>query len=125
MSRSSRRVITPETMVALYPVASCRMRRPPAGKLAIADPKLAPYGAAAMEALKNLGVLQVWQPHLVQGENIVAIPGTKRVQRLNENAAAASLNLDPNELAQLSEAIPAGAAAGGRYSEGAMKRVNL
>src|SRR5262245_17476977 len=44
--------------------------RPPAGKLAIADPKLAPYGAAAMEALKGLGVLAAWQPSLVQGENI-------------------------------------------------------
>jgi molybdate transport system substrate-binding protein len=44
--------------------------RPPAGKLAIADPKLAPYGAAAVQALQKLGVLAAWQPHLVQGENI-------------------------------------------------------
>jgi molybdate transport system substrate-binding protein len=46
------------------------LRRPPAGKLAIADPRLAPYGAAAMQALQNLGVLPAWQSHLVQGENI-------------------------------------------------------
>jgi len=44
--------------------------RPPAGKLAIADPKLAPYGAAAVEALTRLGVLAAWQPHMVQGESI-------------------------------------------------------
>ncbi len=44
--------------------------RPPAGKLAIADPKLAPYGAAAVETLQRLGVLSAWQPHIVQGENI-------------------------------------------------------
>jgi molybdate transport system substrate-binding protein len=44
--------------------------RPPAGKLAIADPKLAPYGAAAIAALQGLGVLAAWQPNLVQGENI-------------------------------------------------------
>ncbi|GAB3649359.1 molybdate ABC transporter substrate-binding protein [Ramlibacter alkalitolerans] len=44
--------------------------RPPAGKLAIADAKLAPYGAAAVQALQKLGVLAAWQPHLVQGENI-------------------------------------------------------
>lgn len=44
--------------------------RPPAGKLAIADPKLAPYGAAAIEALRGLGVLAAWQPHLVQGESV-------------------------------------------------------
>lgn len=44
--------------------------RPPTGKLAIADPKLAPYGAAALEALKGLGVLPAWQANLVQGESI-------------------------------------------------------
>jgi len=46
------------------------LRRPPAGKLAIADPRLAPYGAAAVQTLQNLGVLAAWQSHLVQGENI-------------------------------------------------------
>jgi len=46
------------------------LREPPRGKLAIADPRLAPYGAAAMEALTKLGVLAAWQPHIVQGENI-------------------------------------------------------
>jgi molybdate transport system substrate-binding protein len=38
--------------------------------LAIANPKLAPYGAAAIEVLKNLGLLETVQPRLVQGENI-------------------------------------------------------
>jgi molybdate transport system substrate-binding protein len=46
------------------------LRRPPAGRLAIADPRLAPYGAAALEVLGRLGVLAAWQPHLVQGESI-------------------------------------------------------
>jgi len=46
------------------------LRQPPRGKLALADPKLAPYGAAAMEALTKLGLLGAWQPHIVQGENI-------------------------------------------------------
>jgi molybdate transport system substrate-binding protein len=40
------------------------------GHLAIANPKLAPYGAAAMEALKGLGLLAALQPRFVQGENI-------------------------------------------------------
>jgi molybdate transport system substrate-binding protein len=44
--------------------------RTPHGKLAIADPQVAPYGAAAVEALKNLGLYESWQPLLVQGENI-------------------------------------------------------
>jgi molybdate transport system substrate-binding protein len=38
--------------------------------LAIANPKTAPYGVAAMETLKALGLLDALQPKLVQGENI-------------------------------------------------------
>ena len=39
-------------------------------RMAIANPKLAPYGAAAIEAMTKLGVLQALQPKLVLGENI-------------------------------------------------------
>jgi molybdate transport system substrate-binding protein len=39
-------------------------------KLALADPKLAPYGAAAIEALGALGLLDALRPRFVQGENI-------------------------------------------------------
>lgn len=46
------------------------LRQPPRGKLAIADPRLAPYGVAAVETLRHLGLLAAWQPHLVQGESI-------------------------------------------------------
>ena len=38
--------------------------------LALADPKLAPYGTAAIEVLKHLGLQEKLQPVLVQGENI-------------------------------------------------------
>lgn len=38
--------------------------------LALADPKLAPYGAAALEVLKNKGLLEKLQALMVQGENI-------------------------------------------------------
>lgn len=38
--------------------------------IAVADPKLAPYGRAAMEVLTELGLMQRLQPRLVQGENI-------------------------------------------------------
>lgn len=41
-------------------------------RLAIANPKLAPYGAAALEVLNKLGVLPALQPKLVQGENIAS-----------------------------------------------------
>lgn len=39
-------------------------------KLAIADPRLAPYGAAAVEVLDKLGLRAALSPKLVQGENI-------------------------------------------------------
>ena len=38
--------------------------------LALADPKLAPYGAAAVETLKALGIFEVVQPKIVTAENI-------------------------------------------------------
>ena len=38
--------------------------------LALANPKTAPYGAAAIEAMNRLGVLGAIQPRIVQGENI-------------------------------------------------------
>ncbi len=62
---------------------------------------------------------------LAQGEDIVPIPGTKRRKYLDENAAAVQFNLSPQELARIAQAIPPGAAAGDRYPEPAMKRVNL
>lgn len=39
-------------------------------KIAIANPKLAPYGAAAIETINKLGLMQALQPKFVQGENI-------------------------------------------------------
>lgn len=40
------------------------------GKIAIADPKLAPYGLAAQQTLRALGVYAQLQPNLVVGESI-------------------------------------------------------
>jgi molybdate transport system substrate-binding protein len=40
------------------------------GHIAIADPKLAPYGTAAMETINTLGLLATLQPRMVQGESI-------------------------------------------------------
>jgi molybdate transport system substrate-binding protein len=39
-------------------------------RLAIANPKLAPYGAAAQETMEKLGVWNALRPRLVQGENL-------------------------------------------------------
>ncbi|MEO5367660.1 MAG: molybdate ABC transporter substrate-binding protein [Magnetococcus sp. WYHC-3] len=38
--------------------------------LALANPRLAPYGAAAEEVLRRLSLLEPWRPRFVQGENI-------------------------------------------------------
>jgi aryl-alcohol dehydrogenase-like predicted oxidoreductase len=62
---------------------------------------------------------------LAQGEDIVPIPGTKRKERLLENIGAVSVDLTTADLALISAAIPAGAAAGLRYPEAQMKSVYL
>ena len=61
---------------------------------------------------------------LAKGDDIIPIPGTKRIKYLEENAAAASIKLTSDELAQLDRALPPGRAAGTRYPEAGMKSVN-
>ena len=63
-----------------------------------------------------------WLLH--QGEDVVPIPGTKRRKYLEENAAAASVELTDEDLSRIDEVAPAGAAAGGRYDEASMGTVN-
>ena len=46
------------------------LRRGQYGKLALANPKTAPYGRAAIETLTQLGLLSAAEPKFVQGENI-------------------------------------------------------
>ncbi|HEY7618767.1 MAG TPA: aldo/keto reductase [Solirubrobacteraceae bacterium] len=52
---------------------------------------------------------------LAQGDDIVAIPGTKRRTRLEENAGAADVELAADDLAQIAEAVPE--VSGQRYAE--------
>ena len=54
---------------------------------------------------------------LVQGPDIVPIPGTKRRKYLEENAGAADVTLLPADLEALEAAAPPGVAAGARYTE--------
>ena len=54
---------------------------------------------------------------LAQGEDIVPIPGTKRVRYLEENVRGLDLGLTPGDLGRLEEVFPYGAAAGTRYPE--------
>jgi len=60
---------------------------------------------------------------LARGGDIFPIPGTKHVNRLEENVGALQVQLTPEEVARLDAAFPAGAAAGTRYPEHAMKAV--
>jgi aryl-alcohol dehydrogenase-like predicted oxidoreductase len=61
---------------------------------------------------------------LARGQDIVPIPGTRRVDRLEENAGALEIVLGPADLARIDAAFPAGAARGTRYHEQAMKALN-
>lgn len=62
---------------------------------------------------------------LAQGDDIVPIPGTKRQKYLEENAAAAQIRLSADDLARIEKLAPHGVAAGERYPEEGMRRVNL
>ena len=62
---------------------------------------------------------------LAQGDDVVAIPGTRYPQRLDENIAAMDVALTPAEIEEIAAAVPKGAASGTRYPAGAMKGVYL
>jgi aryl-alcohol dehydrogenase-like predicted oxidoreductase len=62
---------------------------------------------------------------LARGKDVIAIPGTKRKERLVENIGALSVDLSASDLARISEAIPVGAVAGLRYPEAQMGSVYL
>jgi len=61
---------------------------------------------------------------IAQGDDVVAIPGTKRVRYLDENLGALGVALTPGDLRQIDEAMPAGLAAGQRYTAQAMAAVD-
>lgn len=61
---------------------------------------------------------------LAKGEHIVPIPGTRKIEHLESNAAAANIALTPAEVAALDAACPAQAAQGTRYPAGAMGKLN-
>ncbi|WP_031335820.1 aldo/keto reductase [Rhodopseudomonas sp. B29] len=61
---------------------------------------------------------------LGQGDDIIPIPGTKRIARLDENIGASSIVLVEADLAAIREALPAGAASGERYPKGGQVGLN-
>ena len=64
-----------------------------------------------------------WVMH--QGQDIVPIPGTTNLGRLEENVAAAEIRLSAAELDEISRAVPENAVEGDRYNAGSMAMVGL
>jgi aryl-alcohol dehydrogenase-like predicted oxidoreductase len=62
---------------------------------------------------------------LAQGEDVVAIPGTRYPDRLDENIGAMNVQLTAAEIEQISSAVPKGSASGTRYPAGGMSGVYL
>jgi aryl-alcohol dehydrogenase-like predicted oxidoreductase len=63
-----------------------------------------------------------WLLH--QGDDIVPIPGTTRVQNLEDNVGALGVTLTDADLRRIDAVFPKGVAAGARYLEGGMATVN-
>ena len=61
---------------------------------------------------------------LAQGADIVPIPGTRRIGNLEENVAAADLELSADDLAAIEEVAPSGIAVGDRYAPAGMQTLN-
>jgi aryl-alcohol dehydrogenase-like predicted oxidoreductase len=57
---------------------------------------------------------------LAQGQDVVAIPGTRYAARFDENLGALNVSLTAAEVAEIAAAVPKGAAAGTRYPAGGM-----
>ena len=64
-----------------------------------------------------------WLLH--QGDDVVPIPGTKRVKYVEENCEAADISLSADHLGALDEAMPVGVAEGERYPAEGMGSVEL
>jgi aryl-alcohol dehydrogenase-like predicted oxidoreductase len=61
---------------------------------------------------------------LAQGRDVVPIPGTRSVQRLEENAGASRMALSADGLKEIEEALPRSLVAGERYTKAAMASVD-
>jgi aryl-alcohol dehydrogenase-like predicted oxidoreductase len=61
---------------------------------------------------------------MAQGDDIVAIPGTKQRTYLEENVGAARVDLSADDLRRIDEAVPRGVTAGERYPAQAMSSLN-
>ena len=61
---------------------------------------------------------------LAQRPNIIAIPGTRSLDHLGENMAAATMSIDPTILAEVDAIFPANALEGSRYTAALQKQID-
>jgi aryl-alcohol dehydrogenase-like predicted oxidoreductase len=61
---------------------------------------------------------------LAQGEDIITIPGTKRIKYLEENIAAENVTITKEDLQMINAIMPAGIVSGTRYSEKFLSALN-
>src|SRR5690606_3839321 len=93
-------------------------------------PRLSPENLAAnltladrvreLAAEKGCTPAQLALAWLLTNDGVIPIPGTRRIERLEENAAAVDIVLSEEERARIEATIPLGAAAGTRYPEASM-----
>ncbi|MCS3870406.1 aryl-alcohol dehydrogenase-like predicted oxidoreductase [Chryseobacterium ginsenosidimutans] len=77
---------------------------------------------AASKGIKGTQLALAWV--LNQGEDIIPIPGTKRIKYLEENIAATHIELSTSDLETIDSIMKKYPNIGERYSEGSMKLVN-
>ena len=80
-------------------------------------------GIAAEKGCTPAQLALAWLLH--QGPDIVPIPGTTKIERLEENTAAAELRLSPDDLDAISAAVPESAVVGDRYDPQGMAMIGL
>jgi len=78
--------------------------------------------AASRKGCTPAQLALAWLLH--QGEDVVPIPGTTRVENLEDNVGALGVTLTQRDLERIDAVFPKGAAAGERYMEGGMATVN-
>jgi aryl-alcohol dehydrogenase-like predicted oxidoreductase len=79
-------------------------------------------GLAADKGITAAQLALAWV--LAQGEDLVPIPGTRRIPTLEENAAAVDVALTPADLEAIEAVFPKDAAQGHRYAEAARAALN-
>ena len=61
---------------------------------------------------------------LVKGDDIIPIPGTKKLPRLEENFGAVEVTLSAEDIEAIEKAVPPDAVAGARYPEATSSSLN-